>query len=593
MAPLATFGFLAIDRSQHTAIGEVREGNGRLAQVIGGRIADHLDNEARLLQSIGTAALSTPEPDKAEALLLAYHLRHPHLRDLAVFRRDPATGPAAVGQVARREYQALVARAMQGQRARTDIRPADASRPDAFAHTMVVAEPVVVAGRLEGVICAEIDLIGVWEPINAVRVGETGFVRLLSADGQLLAHGDPEERRYVFHSDRSRDAALLARALTGAQAANQGGQQVVASVAAVPGSAWLVVVEQDVREAFAGARALRATLGLFALGALVVVLVAGITLGRQVVRGLEQLRQHTAVLARGELTARAAPRSRLVEVQTLAGALNEMAASLARLQEQARARERLTTFARVAAGLAHDLRHPVEAIRAAFDALTQQPEQPAARAHVEAVARRDVPALRQIVDDLQGLARTGDMKLHRQAVDVSALAREILQDLRLAPRYRGVQFSAEGTAGAVQADRNLLRRAVINLATNAADACLGKGPGGSVTIQLADAMADGMIEIRVVDTGCGIPEERLADVLHADFKSTKRTSGVGLGLGVVRQVAESHGGNLTVASRLGVGSTFTLALPRPAEERRSEVGQPGGGEDVSHGRTSGVGAFVG
>jgi signal transduction histidine kinase len=110
-------------------------------------------------------------------------------------------------------------------------------------------------------------------------------------------------------------------------------------------------------------------------------------------------------------------------------------------------------------------------------------------------------------------------------------------------------------------------RAVTNLVGNAGDATVGRKPA-RVTIEVSDPDPD-TLAIAVRDTGEGMSSERLAQVFSHDFKSNKRGSGIGLGLGVAKQVAAAHGGTISAESREGEGTVFRIVLPRP---RRPEVG---------------------
>jgi two-component system phosphate regulon sensor histidine kinase PhoR len=137
-----------------------------------------------------------------------------------------------------------------------------------------------------------------------------------------------------------------------------------------------------------------------------------------------------------------------------------------------------------------------------------------------------------------------------------------------------VRFEVVGDAPALTADRHLVQRAITNLAQNGADACLESGRGGRVTIEVTDSVEGPFVEFRVKDEGKGIAPDRIPALLKSDFRSTKRANGVGLGLGVVRQVAESHRGRLELSSQVGEGSTFSLVLPKEgpshAQEGRAE-----------------------
>lgn len=550
IAPLATFGYLAVMRSERTAIEEVRTGNSRVALGIAARVGAYLESEEKLLATAAASAAQTRDAAAAARTLDAFSLGNPHFHAPVLVRPDGVMWgePGALEP----GYRELLASG----RTRSAVGGAPAG---GAGNAMTIAQPVLVAGKPEGTAVATIDIVGVWPPVNAVRVGKTGFVRLISGDGQLLAHGNPEERRHVFDPDPDKDRAMIAAARAERITTNQQGDEVVASVAEVPGTDWTVMVEQSTVEAFAPTRAMRRDLFIFGGLAVVLVVGLGLLLGRTIVNGLERLRAHTRVLARGRLDQRAGTRSSLVEVRALATSLDEMAASLDRLQVEARARERLTTFARIAAGLAHDLRQPIEAVRAACDAMLKTPDDHGARQALAGVHRLDLPRLREFVDDLRLLSQRGVVDLECDTVEPVDLVREVAVHLRSYAKWEGVDFQAGGGSPAVLANRKLLRRALFNLGANAADACLQKGPGGSVAFEVAPEA--GSVRFEVTDSGVGIAPERFPELLTGDFASTKRTSGIGLGLGVARQVADAHGGKLAIESEVGVGTTFVLYVP--------------------------------
>jgi two-component system sensor histidine kinase BaeS len=219
----------------------------------------------------------------------------------------------------------------------------------------------------------------------------------------------------------------------------------------------------------------------------------------------------------------------------------------------------------VAAGLAHDLRMPIEAVRSAVELSTERPDDPTAQRLLGRIQQRDLPRLKRFVDDLHRLAHMGNLGLEYEEVDPEALLDDIRVELSSAPKWQGVSFELRGTASPAVLDKGLVRRAVFNLASNGAEACLELGPGGTVTLELHES--DDTLEIRVSDTGVGLAPERVVALSQSDFQSTKRTSGVGLGLGVVRQVLAAHDGSLAIESTVGAGSVFTMRLPRTARSR--------------------------
>jgi signal transduction histidine kinase len=249
------------------------------------------------------------------------------------------------------------------------------------------------------------------------------------------------------------------------------------------------------------------------------------------------------------------------ELKLLAESLNEMSSELKRLQEELRSRERLNTFARVAAGLAHDLQHPINAIRSACELAMASDDEAHTREFLKDAVDRQVPRLDKYVRDLRRISQDGKIPLELVTVDPVSLAKRIAADAAVNPKWTGVEFSAVGSASPVMVDESLVTRAITNLVGNAADATMGRTPA-RVTIEVGDPQAD-TLAIAVRDTGAGMTPERLQQIFSHDFRSDKRGSGIGLGLGVAKQVAAAHGGSLTAESRQGEGSVFKIVIPRP------------------------------
>lgn len=540
VAPLLGFGYVAITRWEQTARSEVAEGQVRLAQTVAERIEAYLESSHSKLRVIGQAVLQAADPELA---LNAFSIEFQTFHDMAVYRdrgdRLAGEPPAGGDGATARE------RAIAGQSWSSGVLPADPERAGPFANTMVLGEPVSVAGHEEGAIVALLDLIELWRPVNSIRIGQTGFVRLVAKDGTTLAHGNPANRREVFSHDAHSDGDTMV------------------SKAAVPGTGWSVIVEQSAGEALASVRSTRRHLLWLGGITLILACVIAVFVGRRFVRGLEALGAHTERLAGGDLSARARVGGELAEINALAAAINDMAGSLQELQAEAARRERLATFARVAAGLTHDLRQPIETIRAACTRLATDPEDEDAWELFRWTCDNELPRLTRFVHDLRGLAGTGDMAVETERVDIAELFDSLCDDLRAAPKWQGIEFESAATNAVVDADRNLLRRALYNLAANAADACATRKQGGRV--KLSAEPGDGAVRLCVDDDGVGMSEQVLERILSGDFQSTKRSTGIGLGLGVVFHVVQRHGGSVDVSSVPEQGSRFAIELPRSAQ----------------------------
>ena len=155
-------------------------------------------------------------------------------------------------------------------------------------------------------------------------------------------------------------------------------------------------------------------------------------------------------------------------------------------------------------------------------------------------------------------ARPEDMRIER--VEVGTLAADVTRTVRPEAEAARVSVDAASTdpALAVDADPTMLRQALMNLAVNAVQAM---PHGGSLKI-LCEAGRDGRVLIRVRDTGQGIPADQLARIFDLYF-TTKR-GGSGIGLSMVFRTVQLHHGDIDVESTPGVGTTFTITLPRAA-----------------------------
>lgn len=298
-------------------------------------------------------------------------------------------------------------------------------------------------------------------------------------------------------------------------------------------------------------------LRIAAIAALVLAVATGVSIvvGLRITRPLRELAGAARRMSVDD-DARALVRTR-DEIGEVAAAFNTLAA---RRSEQERLRRAMV------GDVAHELRSPLASVRgwleAAQDGLT-----PIDRDLVDSL-HEDALHLQDLVADLQDLALgdAGELKLHREALDVTALLDQVVRSHGAQAAAKSVDLSARTVPGlVVHADPQRLRQAVTNLTTNA----LRHTPaGGTITVTGENGPGDAVV-IRVRDTGEGISADDLPHVFdrfwRADPSRTRGTGGSGLGLAIVRQVVEIHGGTVTAASEPGVGTTFTLTIPGDAE----------------------------
>ena len=215
--------------------------------------------------------------------------------------------------------------------------------------------------------------------------------------------------------------------------------------------------------------------------------------------------------------------------------------------------------------VSHELRTPLNAILGWAQILQTGPRTPDALQSGLATIARNARLQTQLIDDLLDLSRMsgGRLRIDAQPVDLAAVVRDAVLAVTPAASARQVhvQHDASPHGVLVSGDSERLQQVFWNLLVNAVKFT---EPGGKVRVQLDQA--DGVHSVRVSDTGQGIASDFLPHVFdrfrQADGSTTRRHSGLGIGLALVRQLVEMHGGTVAAESRgEGLGATFTVRLP--------------------------------
>jgi signal transduction histidine kinase len=252
------------------------------------------------------------------------------------------------------------------------------------------------------------------------------------------------------------------------------------------------------------------------------------------------------------------------EMGTLAAAFNEMTARLGRARElemQLHQAEKGAVVGRLAAAIAHEIRNPLNYINLTLDHLRSS-FAPADEAKRETFIKltdqlkAEVARINRHITDFLKYSRPS--KLELQNIDVGAEAEDALRIVEARAQENGIQMTVQqdDSLRSVLADRESLRSVLTNLVINAVEAI--DGEGGTVSIKLSN-VEDNSVKVEISDTGCGISAQDISKVFEPYF-STKET-GTGLGLAIVKKAIDDHGGSISVSSKEGSGTTFTIILP--------------------------------
>jgi len=260
---------------------------------------------------------------------------------------------------------------------------------------------------------------------------------------------------------------------------------------------------------------------------------------RRLTRRLEALKQGVEAFGAGALHQRVAEDGR-DEVAAVGASFNRAAARIEAL---------LRSHQSLLANASHELRSPLARLKMAVAMI--EDAQPAQREALRSEIHTDIAELDALVEEVLLASRLDASASLEPHVTVGLLGLAAEEAARVGATAQGADLQLKG-------DERLLRRAVRNLLENAR-----RYGGGEIEVQVAPR-AGGGAELRVCDRGPGVPEAYRERIFEAFFRlpgHAEREGGVGLGLSLVRQIAERHGGRVRCEARADGGSCFVLELP--------------------------------
>ncbi|MGI9107387.1 MAG: ATP-binding protein [Pyrinomonadaceae bacterium] len=305
------------------------------------------------------------------------------------------------------------------------------------------------------------------------------------------------------------------------------------------------------------------------LAVLLIATLAAAILVWRFTKPIQELSDAARRVAAGDFNFRV-PATRRDEMGALATVFNEMIARLGGMRDlemRLNLAERSAVVGRLASAIAHEIRNPLNYINLTLDHLRTSlaPSDPNKREMVErltAQLKTEVARINTRISEFLKYTRPAQLDL--QPIELHALIVDALRIVEAQAAESKIETRIEqaGDLPNVRGDAESLRSIFTNLIINAVQAMEGEDAGGSLTVTLS-ANEPGRAQVDVTDTGRGIEAENISQVFEPYF-STKDT-GTGLGLAIVKKAVDDHDGTISVTSKHGEGTTFTVTLP--TEER--------------------------
>lgn len=221
--------------------------------------------------------------------------------------------------------------------------------------------------------------------------------------------------------------------------------------------------------------------------------------------------------------------------------------------------EKLASMGEIAAGIAHEINNPVGIITASADYLLQNSNLTSAQRDTLGVIQTEASRCKKIIYQLVQL--TSPTANAVEPVDVNGIIGDTILEIQQLQCEKNIQIQTrlEPDLPPIIANPSLLQRAIYNLMRNACEAMINKGGEMSVSTDIIEVKSGRVVEIRIHDTGIGIPVEHQKKIFTPFY--TTKSGNLGLGLAVTHRIIDWHKGTIKLNSQPNIGTTFTIRLP--------------------------------
>jgi signal transduction histidine kinase len=404
-----------------------------------------------------------------------------------------------------------------------------------------------------------------------IKVGEQGYAFMVDQQGRTIAH--PFYRPYEYNLSKYPDPRLrefvvnMMMGEAGWRTYYHTGEK-AAAYAPIPAMNWSLAVTIPIEEFKKEASAIRkSVVQVVAATVLLTALVVGI-LSYNLLRPVRRLAAATERIASGDLRQEIPVKSN-DELGLLTRSFNRMIRNLREIQSELIRSEKLISLGRLSAGVAHEIRNPLNAMKGAIIYLQRRkPGDPLINEYTQLVLE-EIERLDLFVTEFLYFAKQSVPKPVLTNINDLIHNTLTLFDERLRLKGIGVTRNLDSELSSVHVDPHQMEQVLLNLVINAVDA-MPQGGELRVSSRKEGSAANPAAIVRIKDNGCGIPESQLQNVFDP-FYSTKE-GGTGLGLPISLGIVESHGGELRIHSVEGQGTEAVIELPLGSKMHPTEAG---------------------
>lgn len=420
------------------------------------------------------------------------------------------------------------------------------------------------------------------------RIGKSGVAYIVDLKGEVLAHPD-RAMIGVNLSNILPVKKVIEGQSGGGEYKDNLGYRMVGSYVPIPGFGG-VIVEEQIEDAYFELRRLETTSLIFIIIGIIVTVTLGVAFARGIERPIKKLIAGTDAVAAGDLSYQIELKT-TDEIGTLAQAFNRMTRNLKDSQERLVLSEKLVSLGTMAAGMAHEIKNPLVALRTFAQLFQQKWNDPAFREKFASTVPANIERINKIAESLLKFGRPERPEVGK--ADINSVLEEVLLLNESECKKNNIRVTTKfADIPEITGDAGQLSQAFLNLILNGIQAmekggeliiktdlgevvklgAIGKGVEteegeivwGEEKEEGEEAKPIPVVFVEITDTGSGIPPEGLKSLFDPFF--TTKMKGTGMGLPITLRIIEDHKGSIKVKSKVGKGTTFLITLPQRMED---------------------------
>jgi len=412
--------------------------------------------------------------------------------------------------------------------------------------------------------------------MSVVNRSELFEAFILEPDGSFLVHKNPVQISNHELMGWMPDAASLPEqsnlAATFEYAID--GVELIGGFTRIETGGLIVAAQIPKAAAFLSAKALFKSLIVVSFIILLAATAISLIWSYRITRPLVSLTRAAQDVGRGKFEIQLKPTSR-DEIGSLTDSVNQMAHELGEREkalENAQAAlvqsEKMSAFGQLSAGIAHEVKNPLAGILGYTQlSLKKMEDDPAIYKNLK-IIEQETRRCNSIIENLMKFARQDKLELKPLVLNDVIEDSLVLVDHQMGINQVQMEKNLAEGLPSVKGDANQLIQVLMNLMINAQQAMDGKM--GTITITSGSPNA-GVVEVRVADTGPGMPDEVSSKIFEPFYTTKVAGKGTGLGLAVTYGIIKDHGGNIRVESQLGDGTTFIITFPVTSSDSSEDV----------------------